>query len=226
MLDDLRERLLREGVKPGVVARYVAELADHFEDLSETGSREAALRRLGTTEALAAAMLAQPGIRSWTARAPWAVLTLGPVVALVLGCLLPTLLLFMGARAFAAEMDYGRATQPGSWPYVILNTLFAFNEHLLPILIGWAVVAIALRQRTGGAWLMLGVVLTAFIGGGLLLQVAWNAGHPADIGFGIGFKLADPFTTVLGRSFESGVFNLVAILAPYAVLRLRAARNG
>ena len=226
MLDDLRERLLRAGVKPGVVARYVAELADHLDDLSETGGREEALRRLGTTEALAAAMLAQPGIRSWTARAPWAVLTLGPIVALVLGCLLPTLLLFMGVRAFAADMDYGRAAEPGTWPYLILNTLFAFNEHLLPILIGWAAVALALRQRAGSGWLLPGIMLTAFLGGGLLLQVAWHTGHPADISFGIGFKLADPFTTVLGRSLESGVLNLVAILTPYAVLRLRSARNG
>lgn len=81
-----------------------------------------------------------------------------------------------------------------------------------------------LRERLLREGVKLGVVLTAFIGGGLLLQVAWNAGHPAEISFGIGFKLADPFTTVLGRSFESGVFNLVAILAPYGVLRRRMAR--
>ncbi len=73
---------------------------------------------------------------------------------------------------------------------------------------------------------MPGILLTAFLGGGLALKVAWHTGHPADFSFGIGFSLADPFTTVLGRSFESGVFNLIAILAPYAVLSARAARNG
>jgi hypothetical protein len=226
MLDDLRERLLREGVKPAIVGRYVAELSDHLEDLSEHLPRDVALRHLGSPEVLAEAMLAQPGVRSWTARAPWAVLTLGPVLGLVLACLLPTLLLFTGVRAFAADLDYGRAAEPGSWPYRILDVLFAFNEHLLPIVVGWITVAIAQRQRAGGGWLLPGILMTAFLGGGLVLKVAWHTGHPANVSFGIGFSLADPFTTVLGRSLESGVLNLVAILAPYAVLRLRAARNG
>jgi len=225
MLDDLRQLLLREGVKPAIVGRYVAELADHLEDLNDSGSPEEALRRLGTPETLAAAVLAQPGVRSWTARAPWAVLTLGPVLALILGCLLPTLLLFLGVRAFASDLDYGRAAEPGTWPYLILNGLFVFNEHLLPVLVGWAAVAIAVRQRAALGWLLPGILLTAILGGGLFLDVAWHTGHPADIRFGIGLKFADPFTTMLGRSPESVCLNLVAILAPYAMLRLRAARN-
>jgi hypothetical protein len=225
MLDDLRERLLRDGVKPAVAGRYVAELADHLDDLTEHVPRDVALRLLGSPDVLAEAMLAQPGVRSWTARAPWATLTLGPVLTLLLGCVLPMIVLFLGVRAFAADVDYGRDAYPGTWPQLTLGGLQLFNEHLMPLLAGWAAVALAVRQRAGMGWLLAGAVLTAFVGGGLILEAGWHPGHPANVTFGIGFKLDDPFTTVLGRSLESGVFNLVVILIPYAVLRMRAART-
>lgn len=225
MLDDLRERLLHEGVKPGVVGRYVAELEDHLEDLDEAGSRDEALRRLGAPDVLAAAMLSQPGVLSWTARAPWATLTVGPLLALLLGWLLPTLALFLSVRAFAADLDYGRAATSGTWPYTALWFIFGFAEHLLPILIGWAAIAIALRQRAGWGWLLPGVLLTAILGGGLIMAVDWQVGNPATVRFGIGFDFADPFTTMLGRSVETGIFNLVVILTPYSVLRKRIARS-
>lgn len=225
MLTDLHERLLREGVKPAIAQRYVAELADHLEDMSEHVPPDVALRLLGSPDVLARAMLVRPGVRSWTARAPWATLTLGPVLVLLLGCMLPTLLLFLGVRAFDAGLDYGRAVYPGTWPQIVLQLLSGFNEHLLPLLAGWAAVALGLRQRGHAGWLLAGAALTAFIGGGLLLDVAWQAGHPAVVRLGLGFKLEDPFTTVLGRSVETGVFNLIAILAPYAALRMRVARS-
>lgn len=225
MLDDLRERLLREGVKPAIVGRYVAELADHLEDLSAHLPRDVALRHLGNPEALAAAMLAQPGVRSWTARAPWATFLIAPLLALPLVATLPAVLLFLAVRAFAADLDYGHAAFPGTWPFAVLKVIYAFNEHVLPILLGWAVIAIALRQRLDSRWLLAGVVLIALLGGGFFLQVAWHPGKPADVSFGLGLNYADPFSTVLGRSFESVILNLTLILAPYLALRLRPARD-
>lgn len=225
MLDALHDRLLSGGVKPAIAKRYVAELADHLEDLSEHLPRDVALRHLGSADALASAMLAQPGVRSWTARAPWATLTLGPVVALLLGCLLPVMLLFLGVRAFSADLDYGRDAYPGTWPQTALDALRFFNEHLMPLLAGWTAVALSLRQRAGTGWLFAGAALTAFVGGGLVLEVVWHAGHPANIRFDLGFKLEDPFTTVLGRSLESGFVNLIAILAPFVLLRDRIGRT-
>lgn len=217
--DDLRERLLRGGVRPALARRYVAELSDHYEDLLETETPEAALRRLGSSEPLAAAMLAQPGVRSWTARAPWATLTLAPLMALVAASVLPALLLFLAVRAFAADLDYGHAALPGTWPYKVLDLLYAFNEHLLPILVGWGFVTLAWRQRAGVGWLCSGAALTALVGGGLFLMIDWNVGYPANVRFGVGLQFAPIFTTVWGRSLERGVVNLLIILLPYAVLR-------
>jgi hypothetical protein len=209
MLDELRERLLREGVKPGVVRRYVAELRDHLDDMAVP--REEALRRIGSPEVLAAALLAQPGVRSWTARVPWATLVLGPVLGFLLGCFVPSLLLFLGVR------DYGLMT--GDLPVTASKALIFFNEYLLPILIGWTAVAVAVRQRASMGWLLAGVVVIAIGGGGLIEGISWSGNN-----FGFGFQLADPFTTVLGRSLETGLFNLIAILAPYAAARMRMAR--
>ena len=213
MLDELREELLREGVKPGIARRYVAELRDHLDDLGEMMTREEALCRLGGTGVLAAAMLAQPGVRSWTARAPWATLALGPLLALVFGCFFPTLFLFVGARYFAAGME---------WPAAVARGLAAFNEHALPILVGWMAVAVALRQRAGPAWLLTGTALVALLGGGLIEQIEFTRDR---FGFGFGYRIEDPFTTVLGRSFETMLFDLAVILAPYAVQRRRMARS-
>lgn len=224
-LEDLRERLLRAGVKPDLAARYAAELADHYEDLLQTETPEGALLRLGSPGVLARAMLAQPDVRSLTARAPWATLALGPLAGMLMGYVVPVLILLVGVRAFAANLDYGRAVPPGSWPFVVLYMLSGFDEHVLPVLAGWAAVAVALRQRAGMEWLLPGIILTAFIGGGLFMMVDWQTGRLAAVHFGIGFEVAPPFTTVMGRSVESGLFNLIAILAPYAALRLRVARS-
>ncbi len=211
MLDELREKLLREGVKPGVVRRYLAELEDHLDDLGGTRTREEALKRLGSADALAAAMLAQPGVRSWTARAPWATLALGPLLGFVFLCFLPTLALYLGTRNFAADRD---------WPLAAARFLVTFNEYVLPILIGWMAAAIALRQRAEPAWLLAGALLIALLGGGLIEQINLRGNN-----FGFGFQVLDPFTSVMGRSFETMLFNLIAILAPYAVLRKRMERS-
>lgn len=85
--DAVAETLLKGGIAPRHVRRYVRELADHLDDLTaqqraagydgeDAGSRARA--RLGGDSELAQAMLDQPGMRSWPARMPWLVL---PVAA-------------------------------------------------------------------------------------------------------------------------------------------------
>ena len=92
LLEELRNRLLRAGVAPRHVARYVTELAEHFEDLlleekrtttdSEAAERSA-LKRLGNLETLTQAMVARSELHSWSLRAPWAVFILGPMLVLL-----------------------------------------------------------------------------------------------------------------------------------------------
>ena len=92
--DRLSERLLDAGIAPRHVRRYVRELSDHFDDLvreerADGAAKELAetraLARLGNDDTLAEAMLSRPELRSLTARFPWAVFGLGPIVLLIAG---------------------------------------------------------------------------------------------------------------------------------------------
>lgn len=75
----LRIELLRGGVAPLYVERTMLELREHYEDLerdalasgiSEEDAAAAALVRLGSHEAIAAAVLARPELLSWSRRWP------------------------------------------------------------------------------------------------------------------------------------------------------------
>jgi hypothetical protein len=84
---ELRDRLLRAGIAPRHVRRYMRELKDHLADLKVEEERAAhdrsvaeqkALARLGTSDDLVQAMITQRQFRSWSTRAPWAAFGLGP----------------------------------------------------------------------------------------------------------------------------------------------------
>src|ERR1700749_3396894 len=88
---ELRERLLRAGMAPRHVGRYLSELNDHLADLiaeeqqagrSKTDAESAALARLGSADDLARAMTTQPRFQSWSARAPWAIFAVAPLIVL------------------------------------------------------------------------------------------------------------------------------------------------
>jgi hypothetical protein len=81
------EQLLKGGVAPRHVRRYIGELNDHFTqltaqlhrggcDIEEAKSR--ALTRLGDDTQLVTAMLEVPGIRAWSARVPWLIFSIMP----------------------------------------------------------------------------------------------------------------------------------------------------
>src|ERR1700690_1391450 len=93
----LREKLLRGGIAPWRVRRYLAELNDHLADLTEAERAagyppEEAVQRarilLGNDSDLADAWLAQPKLKSFTARAPWAVFGIVPLLAVPAGFVL------------------------------------------------------------------------------------------------------------------------------------------
>src|ERR1700748_2631992 len=86
---ELRERLLRAGMAPRHVRRYLSELADHLADLkaeeeraglNRTDAETAALARLGGMDDLAKSMIEQRQFQAWCARAPWAIFGLAPLL--------------------------------------------------------------------------------------------------------------------------------------------------
>jgi hypothetical protein len=171
---ELRERLLHAGIAPRHVRRYLSELSDHLADLTAeeqrrglppTDARSAALARLGTTDTLAQAMIAQPRLQSLSARAPWAVFALVPLVSLAALWLISLSLLWYGWQLFMPGAPTPFGTAPG--PHHLFesrNVYFQLDRALFfaaPMLIGWITALIAARQRLSPAWPAAGLALIA-----------------------------------------------------------------
>src|SRR6266849_9460924 len=147
---ELRERLLRAGVAPRHVRRYLTELADHLAELkaeeersgrSRADAESAALIRLGGMDDLAKAMIEQRQFQSWCARAPWAMFGLAPLFLLAAAYFVACFILWSGWKMFL----------PGTnTPFVPIDGLanFYFQVGRLiyfsaPIFIGWAIGLVA-----------------------------------------------------------------------------------
>jgi|CZKI01.1.fsa_nt_gi hypothetical protein len=229
--NELRERLLRGGVAPRHVRRYLTELADHFADLtveeeragrSRADAESAALIRLGRIDDLSKAMIERRQFQSWCTRAPWAMFGLAPLLLLAGAYFVACSILWSGWKIFLPGTDT---------PFVRLDgfAIFYFGVGKLlyfgaPILIGWAIGLIAARQRLKAAWPAVGWVLIALIGG--TAQV--HASRPAVPG-GVGHI---SMGLTLGPSVQglpSGMYHALVILSlvvlPCLIWRLQKSRS-
>lgn len=159
LLDNLAETLLKGGIAPRHVRRYLAELREHLEDLTEQQRRrgydpeDATLRAralLGEDDELAAAMLEQKQFRSFTARAPWAVfLLLPPFAAIAIGSIFIGALVGIGTRYGFLDM---RAPPPPQWFQTLAtNIVMIANLAMMPLAAAWFT-TIAARQRLKLVW--------------------------------------------------------------------------
>ena len=151
---ELRERLLRAGVAPQHVRRYLAELSDHFADLraeekhaghGPAHSESSALARLGGMEELAQAMIEQRQFQSWCVRAPWAMFGVAPILLLAAAWLVALFILWSGWQIFLPGADTPFVRIDG------LREIFYFNVGRLlyfgaPIVVGWGI-CLALRVK-------------------------------------------------------------------------------
>ena len=186
---DLRERLLAAGVKPRLVARFCAELADHHADLgaalADSGMEpEAAARlaaqRIGRVDDLAAAMLADPAARSMAARFPAVAYMALPLAGLAFAvAALASLLVVGGGAGLIAQMAWLPATA----------------GLLLPASLGGAVLVTALRRRAGAPWPLAGIAATGLAGAMVQVQIALPMA--ADAG-GVAVALRSPDAAQLG----------------------------
>jgi len=172
---ELRERLLQAGVAPRHVRRYLGELADHLADLtaeeeragrSRADAESAALIRLGRTDELAKAMIKQRQLQSWCARAPWAMFGLAPLLLLAGAYLVACFYLWCGWTIFlpGADTPFGAQTGP---IYGFENIYFQAGKFYYfgaPVLVGWAIVLMAVRQRLKAVWPTVGLILIAWMG--------------------------------------------------------------
>lgn len=230
--NELRERLLRAGVAPRHVRRYLAELGDHLADLkaderkagrSRAEAEAAAMARLGDVDELAQAMIGQRELQSWSVRAPWAAFGVAPLLVLAAAWYVALFILWSGWNVFLPE---------SSTPFVRLQGVailfFGFGRTIFfgaPILVGWGVGLMAARQRLKAVWPLVSMALIALIGGTGQVHVSRTP-----VAGGLGY-IGMNFNVGPGslRGVPAGVVHALVILlitaVPYFVWRLQRARS-
>src|SRR5450631_4055061 len=162
---ELRERLLRAGVAPRHVRRYLTELGDHFADLRAEEERagrngadaeSAAIARLGSVEDLSKAMTEQRQFRSLCARAPFAMFGFAPLLFLAGAYFVALFILWSGWKIFLPGTDTPFVRIDGfAGLYFGVGRLLYFTA---PILVGWGIALMAARQRLKAVWPAIGLV--------------------------------------------------------------------
>jgi hypothetical protein len=221
---DLRERLLRAGLAPRHVRRYLAELAEHLADVtaeeqragrSDANAQAAALVRIGGFDELARAMIEQRQFQSWCARAPWAIFGLAPLFLLAGAYLIACLILWSGWTIFlpAADTPFGPRLHGLAVVYFGVGKLLYFGA---PVLLGWGVGLIAARQRMGALWPTVGLLVTAVLASSARVHASRPL-LPGSVG-----NISMDFASTRGAQ-------LLAILCfaalPYCIWRLHIARS-
>ena len=164
--DAVAETLLKGGVAPRHVRRYVRELDEHLDDLTTQqhaagyDGEDAQLRaraRLGDDAELAKAMLDQPGMRSWPARLPWLVfLLLPPILTAIVGLALYAGVYFIGdgAAKITAVVPV-----PQDWLIGFSVAAMTTVNVLAAPAMATLLVMLAQRQRLKSWWPLLGIGL-------------------------------------------------------------------
>src|SRR5262245_33579372 len=125
--------------------------------------------RIGSDDELSAVMLARSGVRSVTARFPWAVFGFGPVLMLAL-VVYTALLIQVGLFSWS----------PAIPPWSILWARFSFDvlnwlaTYAAPLAIAAVLCVVGIRQRITVSWIVLGLAIVCIVGGFNEIGVRWS----------------------------------------------------
>ncbi len=235
LFNQLRERLLRAGVAPRHVRRYLAELSDHLADLRAEGVREgrslaeaesAALVRLGAIDDLTHAMSGERNFQAFTARAPWAAFGLVPLGLLAALYVVACSILAFGWLIFLPGADTPFGGHPHGPIYSIENIWFQTGRMIYfcaPYLVGWTIALAAARQRSRVLWPAIGLVVIAWCGG--TSRISASRTQVPDSLAHIHLQMASVSSP---HAIPSGLGHAAAILAltalPYLIWRIQSAR--
>ena len=216
---NLEDRLLRGGIAPRHVKRYLRELDEHLADLIQS-QREAghdeqaallrARARLGPDAELAEAMLSQRDFRSFSARFPWAVFGLLPPLGVILGVALPVLLIAVGAKLATLLLLVPRGIVEPVWLQWTLNTLLGAGNLLAMPLVALLLTMIVWRQRLPAWWLLLALAVMA----PMMLRAGMDFPETAEIARQKGAALILSFGISRNGALQDGV-SLVWLVAQY-----------
>ena len=186
---NVREPLLRAGISPRHVNRYVTELREHLSDLiareraTGTGEREAEARArtlLGSDEQLVQAMIDRRPPRSLASQAPWAVFGLFPLAALTI------LVLLLNILAMGFLSPYRSLSEVGipAGVHTAGVALSFFGSYVVAAALAAICIVIALRQRLASRWIWIGLAILAIASGPLGVHIQFlapEAGMPGGI---------------------------------------------
>ena len=163
-------------------------------------------------------------LNSLCVRAPWAIFSLAPV-SLLAGCYIAaclilsigwTILLPGGHTPFECGPRHGLA-----------NLYFQFGKYFYgsaPILVGWAVAVVAVRQRAKAVWPLTGFVLVAWIGAAARIRASRT-----EIPGGLGHIRMDfalwPWVQNGHESLVHALVILSLAVLPYLLWRIQIART-
>jgi hypothetical protein len=198
--EGLEDRLLKGGIAPRHVKRYLRELSEHLADLTQAqrdlgyGEADAASHAraaLGPDAELADAMLKQRDFRSISARFPWAVFTIVPPLVMLAGTTFPVLLLaILGKTAqWLSLIQHGNVESP-RLQAAIRILLETGNLLAMPLAL-LLMTAIVWRQRLSPAWLLLSLlvlwplILSASVEFPATAEIARKSGAALSVGAGL-----------------------------------------
>ena len=213
LFETLRERLLVAGIAPRHIRRYLAELGDHLADLRAQGLEEsAALARLGNLDDLAKPMMARPEFRSWIARWPWATFVVGPVLAVI-----STATAFFAVLVgIALAFGWPRGGIEPMWFQIAAQTAVAVQVFVAPVLVGWALSALAITRRLPPVWPLIGLTVFALLSGTFGMEVIFPKvlGDHGELRIGFGWGFLGPLDR-MEKSQWHWIANLLLIVGPY-----------
>jgi hypothetical protein len=235
-LESLGERLLRAGVAPRHVRRYIGELRDHYDDLlreeltgqaNRATAEQSAWRRLGDEEQLADSVLSRPELRSVSARFPGIVFGAGALLIWVGALALTVIAIGLLPETSASQAAPGLSGKP-----LIVYALCYFFARILPVALAIGMLAAAARQRMVSRWPVVGAAILAVLGGttSISLALATAVGEKAHITMSSSlipflFPLPDAFGPMdlpaLAEGLGRGALMLVASLVPFMLWRRR-----
>jgi hypothetical protein len=211
--------------------RYGAE----FEELLETGRGDVRMvanvawsglrERIFPIRGLTPNRDTVPGrFHSLCAGAPWAIFSLAPLTLLA-GCYIAAcLILWIGWTIFLPGSD----TPFGGGPrHGFANLYFQFGKYFYgaaPILVGWVVAVVAVRQRANAVWPLTGFVLVAWMG-----TTARIRASRSEIPSGLGHIRMDFALWPRAQNGHDALVHTLVILSlaalPYLLWRIQIARK-
>jgi hypothetical protein len=223
-LDEVRERLARQALPPAYIRRFMEELSDHFQDITEEtmGTEANAWSRLGESNEVAEAAVRAYRRRSFLGRHPTAaflVFGVSPVVSqivLFIVSLLGIRVVVMIADRLGAFSDRGKYVPPSPMAVEAMSYAFGLMFVIVPsILVGVLYCKLAKRSGIGKKWALISCTMLA----AMAMLPCWYVAIKADAA-GHALVVAGlwlPFLRGNWCGYCSNILELLELAIPVAI---------